>query len=335
MGKAIRGMGLIAHAYRAVGRMERAKTDEERFAIADEVYKRTRDLLGIKVEFNGVPFVKDRPVLYVGGHHISRNDFLVALSGFRASFMMLKRFFDAPFVGPFSRAVHNIPAAQLQKIDTAGLSPEEEAAKLKQEKERVKEWEQASFIENYQAGYNSALFASGTTTDGSKIVDLSPGVLEILFGKTATKDGKTFQLKENEIPLVQLFTVEVKSIDGRPARKGVGRDTYPYAWQYSDGNMVRGIWRMLQAESMVINLKAFEPIDPRTLPDTGSPRENAKALTETLYQMAKNEVVPHQTERLHRNEHNRRCEAITARINRMRSYKRAKASELVNLPMPV
>ncbi|MEC8665778.1 MAG: 1-acyl-sn-glycerol-3-phosphate acyltransferase [Pseudomonadota bacterium] len=243
-----RGLGIIGRLAWDVY-VKRVQGDDLKEA-SNRFYKSLADLLGIKILFNkeSAPIVQDSTTWYVA-NHMSVADFIVTGS-------VLKN-------GTFAGKELKLPEPLLQAAKYIGIKrvPKEHA-----DFQKYNRMTQGRIIKNFNEGQSTIMFPEGTITDGSRVALFRQGLLSLLFGNAAglDQDGVT-EIKLEQSVKVQPIGIKVKDVEGKCV--DMRPEMRHYYSHFTSLNTIKRIWTRLATESITIELKAFEPLDPADFND--------------------------------------------------------------------
>ena len=201
-------------------------------------------LLGLRVAFNGVAPVTDKPMIYVA-NHMSHMDTAVLNSVFSATFVGKKEIRDWPVVGWFGRRIGTIFINRAPGALRGAMGQVAEAL---------------------NRGENVAFFPEATTSSGADVLKFKRGLLSVAFNNIS------------RVPLkqetgVQPFSMRVSQVNGHPAGPGDQKLRDIFAW-HGDTSLVTHFWTFLRQKEVRIQVTGFPEIKAGHCRDS---REFAKA----------------------------------------------------------
>jgi 1-acyl-sn-glycerol-3-phosphate acyltransferase len=234
-------------------------------------YSVIRSILGIKIEFNSAsaPIEKNKPTWFVGNHQ-SQADIITLGSTLHAAFAGKGTFMQNKWIAPIGRSVHYIGLRRVPK-DHEDYNKFQDQARGK-------------VSNNFNAGRNLITFQEGTTTDGSEVKLFRAGLLKTLFTRGgADKEGNPIKLEGDVV--VQPVGIKVKSVEGLSTEER--EDLRHYYSHYTSKETLKRIISRLATKEIVLELKAFEPLNPADFADE-------KELANKACDLIRSFVSPHQ-----------------------------------------
>lgn len=241
-------------------------------AIPDFFYTNLCRIFGVKVRFNAAsaPIETTRQSWTVA-NHMSLADFAVLGSALKGTFAGKGDILEWPGVAQMARAMRYIGLKRASKKD----APEIYQKNMLQSRSKI--------ISEFNAGGNVIMFPEGTTTDGKEVALFRAGLLKLLYGGAATgKTGEPVTLER--AVCVQPVALRVVEVNGRNA---IDNDALRNTYSLPKAGVLSFIWKRATTPATVIELTAFQPLDPK---DFGC----AEDLINEAHRLVRGIAAPHQ-----------------------------------------
>lgn len=244
-------------------------------AVPGFFYKSLSAIFGIDVRMSpqSAPIEKARQHIAIA-NHMSIGDFVALGVKLNAIFAGKGDVLEMPGIAQMARSANYIGLKRASKKD----APEVYEKNLLKARSKI--------IAELEDGNNIAYFPEGTTTDGKNVALFRAGLMKIFYGAAALgRNGEDVKLARDVV--VQPIAIRVLEIDGRNA---VGNDDLRnrYSQPQAKG-LLQFAWNMATTRRTVLELTAFEPLDPKDF-------TNADDLANEAARKIASVVNPSQTE---------------------------------------
>jgi 1-acyl-sn-glycerol-3-phosphate acyltransferase len=143
----------------------------------------------------------------------------------------------------------------------------------------------SKLISELHNGNDLAYFPEGTTTDGKEVALFRAGLMKIFFNEAALgRNGEAVKLERDVV--VQPIAIRVAAVNGKPV--AAGDDGMRNSYSLPKAGMLGFFWKRALTRSTTLELKVFDPLDPKDF-------TSAEDLANEAQRLVRSFAAPNQT----------------------------------------
>lgn len=205
------------------------------------LFKKTRKILGVSVEFNGAAnFQKDKQNIFIGNH-------MSPLDPVIWGTIAKSRFFGKDDVG-------RMPVIGKAAKDLGICYISRGSHSLEKDRQNM--------VDMLSPGDNVGYYPEATTTDGFRLHRFNAGLITPAFGHVSGSLGQKLGPYYHQPVLVQPLAIQVDEVCGNAVSDQPDLQEY-YTWHGDEQSLPEYLWTLAGVKSMKIKLTAVPPLDPQ------------------------------------------------------------------------